>query len=55
MDGPLKPVYLRYRILRGRSWSQSEGPGAGPEAGPGAGPGAGLEAGLEAGLAMRHL
>ena len=25
---PLKPVYLRFEILRGRSWSQSQGLGA---------------------------
>ena len=37
---PLKPVYLSYKILRGRSQDQLQGSEAGPEAGPGAGPGA---------------
>ena len=48
MEGPLKPVYLRYRILKGRSWSQSgqswsqswtqSGPSLGPQSGPSLGP-----------------
>ena len=31
---PLKPVYLRYEILRGRSQDQSEGLDPGPDPGP---------------------
>ena len=36
---PLKPVYLRYRILEGGSQDQSRARRLGPETGPEAGPG----------------
>ena len=48
MDEASKPVYLRYRILRGGLWAPEAGPGGGPETGPEAGPEGGPETGPEA-------